>query len=180
MSYICSSCVVHLLSLMLAGSRPADLLPCCLHFMFNVMWSFQGWAIWHMTISFDYFTIHLPFFFEFISYLLEIAPSLSITVISVTGHVLLPSSNCICDPRQSFSVCFRSLAWGTLFAVLGMQGIKLPQHINDKLPSCCPLCTRHDASALQALERMCLKIEIPTEDVDNYCYHSCAINKIAC
>lgn len=31
-SYICSSCVVHLLSLMLPGSQPADLLPFYLHF----------------------------------------------------------------------------------------------------------------------------------------------------
>lgn len=58
-----------------------------------------------------------------------------------------------------------------------MQGIKLPQHINDKLSS--PLCTHYDPSALQALERMSLKIEIPTEDIDDYCYRNSAINKIA-
>lgn len=60
-----------------------------------------------------------------------------------------------------------------------MQGIKPSQHIDDKPSSRRPFATHYDASALQALERMWLKIEIPTEDVDDYCYRSSAINKIA-
>lgn len=81
------------------------------------------------------------------------------------------------DVQIAFVSSFWATGWGILFAALGMQGIQFSQYIDDKLLS--PLCTRYDASALQALERMCLKIEIPTEDVDDYCYRSSAINKIA-
>lgn len=34
------------------------------------------------------------------------------------------------------------------------------------------------APAMMPLKRMCLKIEIPTEDIDDYCYRRSAINKI--
>lgn len=58
-----------------------------------------------------------------------------------------------------------------------MYRLELFHHIRDKMSSHCPLAPTMTASALQALGRM--KIEIPTEDVDNDCYHSSAINKIA-
>lgn len=58
-----------------------------------------------------------------------------------------------------------------------MQGVRAPHPSEINRHAVSPPC-RHDASAPQALGRMCLKMEIVAKDVDYCCYRGDAINKI--
>lgn len=66
-----------------------------------------------------------------------------------------------------FKMPYFSLTLSLCLLYLECRALKLSQGIDDKLSSLCPLFTHCDASALQAQERMRLKIKIPTEDVDS-------------